>query len=633
MKKNMIYLFMAAMAGSIVWPPCSAASDSVMTPPEIWEGYDPRAEPLDEEILKTWEGDGISYKEVYFNGEQFAGKYVRIYGIYAAPTGGKNLPGLLHIHGGGQTVNKGWLKEFAGRGYGILTINWGGEWPRRERYTLWNGVENGDHKKRTGTRVTLPSPRHDAYFLWTQASMRALTYLESQPEVNPDKLGAFGISMGGTIMWNLAFDPRIKAGCAIYGAGWNTYTYNETRYSVGMPEYRPSANDLRWRASLAPEASAPYVKFPMLFLSSSNDRHGYMDRAEQSLELIPEGVPRAWALTPRMRHHIGVDFIHDLPLWMDVHLKGEGTWPKNPVDQIKPGGDRSPLFYLKPDRPKEVVKVEAFYGLENPFAVNRHWRNAQVRKSGDVYVAATPVMNADEYLFAFANITYKSGIVISSPLQAVIPGKIGAVATIKAPSRLFYDGKEGVGSWTCNSTGTDPIPGKVDKRLKAVTGPGGKPGFTADRVSPFTYAPSDPEFRAPRGAALKFDVKTETGEDFSVKLHCNYWVADFKTYSCDVGIDGDDGWQTVTLDGDRFVDSKTDKALGDAVNEAGVLELSPQNKKWKDPEVIFRNFRWVGGEYVPHVHAYRSGKEKSAKAVTDSDDADHLQDHEAVKPE
>ena len=298
-----------------------AGSIQTMTPPEIWEGYDPRVEPIDEEVLKTWEEDGVAYKEVYFNGEQFDAKYVRIYGIYAAPKGGEDLPALLHIHGGGQTVKADWLKVWTGRGYAALTINWGGKWPNRDKVTQWNDVPNGNHKEREGREITLPTPRRDAYFLWTQASMRAITYLERQPEVNPEKIGAYGISMGGSIMWNIAFDRRIKAGCAIYGAGWNTYTYDETRYSIGLPEHKPSENDLRWRASLAPEASAPYVKFPMLFLSSSNDRHGYMDRAEQSLDLIPEGVPRAWALTPRLRHHIGVDFIHTLPAWMDVHLK------------------------------------------------------------------------------------------------------------------------------------------------------------------------------------------------------------------------------------------------------------------------------------------------------------------------
>ena len=621
-----LFVFVAAVQG------VETVSVETMSPPEIWEGYDPRAEPLDEEVLKTWEQDGVSYKEVYFNGEKFDGKYVRIYGMYATPFGGENLPGLVHIHGGGQTVNESWLKELTGRGYAVVTFNWGGEWPGRQRYTLWNGVENGDHKKRTGREVTLPTPRSDAYYLWTQASMRAVTYLERQPEVNPEKIGAYGISMGGSIMWNIAFDPRIKAGCAIYGAGWNTYTYDEPRYSVGCPEHKPSENDLRWRASLAPEASAPYVDFPMLFLSSSNDRHGYMDRAEQSLDLMPEAVPRAWALTPRLRHHIGLDFIHDLPAWFDVHLKGEGSWPDNPETAMALGQDGVPVFTVKPASAQDVVRIEVFYGLETPFAVNRHWRNAAVRESGGVYLATTPVMNAEEYLFVFANIFYRSGIVISSPLEAVIPSKTGAVVTIKAPSRVFYDGKEGVGTWTRNSTGTDPIPGRIDKRLKAVVGPEGKPGFTANRVSPFTYAPSDPEFRAPKGASLQFDIKTETGEEFSVKLHKNYWVSDFQTYSCKVELGGDNGWQTMTLSPSRFQNEKTGASLGDTINEVGGLELSPQNRRWQDSNVIFRNFRWVGGKYVPHVHAYRSKQATSGAVVTNSDDADHLQDHEAVKP-
>ena len=196
---------------------------------------------------------------------------------------------------------------------------------------------------------------------------------------------------------------------------------------------------------------------------------------------------------------------------------------------------------------------KCFYALENPFSVNRHWRNGQVNESAGGYSAPTPVMNADEYLFAFANVAYQSGIVVSSPLQAVIPAKLGAAATIKAPSRVFYEGTEGLDGWTSNSTGTDPIPSAITRRLKTAIGPDGKPGFTPDRVSPMNYAPSDPEFRAPKGALLQFDIKTDTGEEFQVKLHKNYWVDDFSTWSCSVESIGDSGWQTVTLSGAQFI--------------------------------------------------------------------------------
>ena len=89
----------------------------------------------------------------------------------------------------------------------------------------------------------------------------------------------------------------------------------------------------------------------------------------------------------------------------------------------------------------------------------------------------------------------------------------------------------------------------------------------------------------------------------------------------------------MTLPPAGFKDDKGGASLGDAINEVGGLELSPQNKRWKDSNVIFRNFRWIGGEYVPHVHVYRIQHAKSGVGSTNSDDASQLQDHETVKPE
>ncbi|QEF98563.1 hypothetical protein Mal15_26150 [Stieleria maiorica] len=165
-------------------------------------------------------------------------------------------------------------------------------------------------------------------------------------------------------------------------------------------------------------------------------------------------------------------------------------------------------------------------------------------------------------------------------------------------------------SWStksrCVGVETDTFPSQITHRLKAVVGPEGKPGFTPIRVSPINYAPGDPEFRAPEGASLQFEIKTDSDETFDVKLHKNYWVDDFSTYSAKVSIKGDNGWQTVTLSGAEFRNSKTDEPLGKSINEIGVLEITmPRRQGWSDPQVMFRNSRWVGGKYVPHVHAYR----------------------------
>ena len=69
---------------------------------ETWLGFDPRAEPLDLEILKEWEEDGVILKVLRYRIGVFKGKKAMMGAVYGYPKEAKNLPGLVQIHGGGQ---------------------------------------------------------------------------------------------------------------------------------------------------------------------------------------------------------------------------------------------------------------------------------------------------------------------------------------------------------------------------------------------------------------------------------------------------------------------------------------------------------------------------------------------------
>ena len=93
---------------------------------ELWAGYDPRKEPLRTEVVREWEEDGVEVRCVrYFIGS-FKGKVAWMAAFYATPKGEKNLPGVLHMHGGGQRANLHFVKYHARRGYAALSVNWGG---------------------------------------------------------------------------------------------------------------------------------------------------------------------------------------------------------------------------------------------------------------------------------------------------------------------------------------------------------------------------------------------------------------------------------------------------------------------------------------------------------------------------
>lgn len=566
----------------------------LLTPQQVWRGYDPRAEPLDLELLRQWTEGGARFREVYFTGKTVGDEAVRVYAIYAAPEGGSDLPAILHVHGGGQTVNVNWLKFWTGRGYAALTFNWGGEWPDRDKYTLWGPLTHANHKHAgRRLRATDPDVRACSWYEWALVTRRALTFLEQQPQVDPKRLGAFGVSMGGTIMWYLAgVDDRLQAGCAIYGVGWNSYR-RQPKYALGHTPEPPDESTLRWRAGMAPEAYAPRVKCPMLFLSATNDQHGDMDRSYDTLDAIPRGVPRRQAFTSRFRHHIGADLAQDLPLWMDTWLRGGSRWPRTPTAKLQLARGGVPELRVLPDASQQVASVETYYALENPHAVNRYWRSAEGRRAGRGWLATLPVMDVDAYLFAFANVHYASGLCLSSQLQAAIPSKLGRARATDSPSLVMYDGSDGIGGWVTSSPGTDPLP-PVRVPLHPAAGPGGRRGFTVFKHgSPRTHQLGDPKWRGPAGASLSFEVATRHPQEFVVAVHEREFLPGSAEYNARVSVAGkEDAWQTVVLAVDQLK-STTDGTPLENWDEVVMLELKRPEAGWSDDNIIFTDFRWL----------------------------------------
>ena len=55
----------------------SAVIDSIDT---LWKGFDPRALPLEVEVVKAWEEGEVHLESNYFTGEIFEGEKTRIFG-------------------------------------------------------------------------------------------------------------------------------------------------------------------------------------------------------------------------------------------------------------------------------------------------------------------------------------------------------------------------------------------------------------------------------------------------------------------------------------------------------------------------------------------------------------------------
>ncbi|MBU6295088.1 MAG: alpha/beta hydrolase, partial [Planctomycetes bacterium] len=103
-----------------------AADKPPATVAELWADVDPRRDPLEVSIVRSWEDDGVLLSHVTWHVGTFLGKPARMAAFHGRPKAPGKVPGLLHLHGGGQRASIDEVRHMARLGYSCLSINWGG---------------------------------------------------------------------------------------------------------------------------------------------------------------------------------------------------------------------------------------------------------------------------------------------------------------------------------------------------------------------------------------------------------------------------------------------------------------------------------------------------------------------------
>lgn len=490
----------------------------------LWAGFDPRKRPLDVKTVREWEKDGITYRYVTFHVGTFKGSKARLAAFFGFPKGAKQLPGLLHLHGGGQRAFLHEVEFYARRGYAVLSINWGGremeEAKPGDPKTDWGAVDPtqqnvpGYFNLKPGKKYLDPfeSPRNNNWYLLTLGARRGLTFLEKQPEVDPKKLGVYGHSMGGNLTVYVAgTDERVKvAAPSVGGSGFRTLPWRL------LPQQKPRSvnGDVKlFRSTLGFQSYAPHVKAPLLWLGATNDFHGIMDDTYRTGRLIPHAKVR-YAFTPHMNHRFTPPFAVTRPLWIDQHLKGGFELPKTPLSKLRLSTeDGVPVIEVKADETRVVDRVNIYYSVD-PDPQARFWRSAGTKKEGDTWTAKLPLLSVQQPLFAFANVHYRlkkpqpvpfapptSTFAISSMLHTAAPEDLQR-AKVKATDKsslLIDDFSEGWQDW-----------------------------YRLSENNPhhwqfWTRKITDPKWRGPKGAKLSFEVRIEKPNQLVVVITQNFF--------------------------------------------------------------------------------------------------------------
>lgn len=527
---------------------------------ELWAGYDPRHEPLEIQVLKAWEEDGVVLRVLRYRIGVFKGQKAWMAAVYGCPKGGQNLPGLVQIHGGGQYADYRAPLYNAKRGYATISLAWAGriaapgysvnpegvqlfwdqktdhpkylvttDWGKVDGYHAPRRSEHADFsstKPNAWTLDPVDSPRNTGWFLCALAARRALTFLEQQPEVDRQKLGVYGHSMGGKLtVLTAAADPRVRAAAPSCGGVSDRYV------NAANPLYCATIDD---------GVNLRHVTCPIIFLSPANDFHGRIDDLQRALGEIRS---TDWRITcsPHHNHQDTAEYECATPLWFDQQLRGRFQFPRTPeAALVLATGTGNPRFRLTPDRSRKIVGVDIFYTQHGQpegqkddrlNTRNRYWHHAVATSDGQTWTAELPLGDLTRQVWAYGNVIYaldepatgagyyyrgySSEICnLSTRLQVASPAQLqaaGLKATL-APSRLIESFDPG---WEKAWFSYDPT--------------------TWERRTHKLY---DARWAAPAGANLVLEVRASER---------NTLVVGLDDYAASVALSGGAGWQRVAL--------------------------------------------------------------------------------------
>ncbi|MEY4854877.1 MAG: hypothetical protein RIR32_1553 [Verrucomicrobiota bacterium] len=592
---------------------------------ELWGAYDPRAEPLEAEVTKEWEQDGIVCRVIRYRIGIFKGQPATMAAFYAFPKGAKVLPAILQIHGGGQSASLSAVVTNAKLGYASLSLNWGGnkmtladgkvydgpntDWgaldathpPQRNKANHFAGPTEPD----AYTLDAVDSPRNDNWFLVTLAARRALTFLEKQPEVDAAKLGVTGHSMGGRLTVQLTgIDDRVKAAVPSCG-GSGDFTGDPATFPGGAPSKR-SARDLATRSE------NPYIdrlKVPTLWFSPTNDFHAHLFNFAYTWRDVPAGI-LGFSIPPHFNHRSTDEHNLTTTLWFEQYLKSAYQLPTTPQLRLESQAANGQAVFTVTTEAGRAVKAVRVYATADAHALTAFWRTVPTTAVGKSWQATVPVLDAKDPLFVYADVSYETPEAYRK--VATNPG-VGRSETFALSSRvLVLTGAQLAEAGVKPSAQRDR---SIDNGVQ-----GWQDWFRLNWGNPdhwvaTTRKVKDPLWRGPQGARLAFEINPANDTVLYVSMTRNAWGAfgaGTGEYVATVPLKANGGWVTVNLGVEDFqpIDSKRAQPLKDwstltdlslsghatVVKDGAKTDLP--RAPWKNPGTIrVRQLRWVGGQY------------------------------------
>lgn len=323
-----------------------------------WGGFPEQPCDLSPQKLGELEREGYRVEKLIL--QTRPGVWMTANGYFPGKPG--RLPAILNVHGHWKGAKQDPVVQSrciaaARAGYVVLCVDAFGAGERGVGTKL--GEYHGEMVAATLLPVGLPLSGLQVY-----ENMRAVDYLSTRPEVDPNRIGITGASGGGNqTMYAGAFDERFRCVVPTCSVG-NYHAYLSA--ACCMCEVVPGALTFTEEGDVLGLAAGRRL----MITSATRDAFQFsVDEAKKSyarVEAISKLLPEA-----RVRHTI-IDSSHDYnrPMreamlgWMNLCLKGEGAGEPLAETDIVPEDPEAIRCYPGDTRPADFLTLPQFAARE-----------------------------------------------------------------------------------------------------------------------------------------------------------------------------------------------------------------------------------------------------------------------------
>ena len=246
-----------------------------MTPVELWSDFNPVADELMIEVVRSWESGGAIYEKIYFTVKKFAEAELRAYALSARPKKKGKFPTVLILpESNKRELDESLFRGLEKEGYCVIAVDLEGEIEGKSRYTLYPDELDYCNENRADRRMLYaePSAKETVWYNRTLISRRAITLIGELDYADEEKIAVLGIGNACPVLWQTtAMDARIVAGVSVFGYNFSKEVEQQEEMDCWM-----SGVDMR--------SYAPFVTVPMLHVSGTNGFDNIIEITEKTAE-------------------------------------------------------------------------------------------------------------------------------------------------------------------------------------------------------------------------------------------------------------------------------------------------------------------------------------------------------------